>query len=100
MAASLNVVHCSLIESLKIKNFCVSKGIIKSKKTTKNGRIFFKDFIYLFLDRGEGREKEGEKNINVWLPLECPLLGTWPATQTCALDWESNWPPFGLQVCT
>ena len=29
----------------------------------------------------EGRER----NINVWLPLECPLLGTWPTTQACAL---------------
>ena len=27
--------------------------------------LFFKDFIYLFLDRGEGREKERERNINV-----------------------------------
>ena len=31
--------------------------------------IFFKDFIYLFLHRGEEREKEREKNISVWLPL-------------------------------
>ena len=42
--------------------------------------IFLKDFIYLFLERGEGKEKERERNINVWLPLMCPLLGTWPAT--------------------
>ena len=47
--------------------------------------FFKKDFIYLILDRGEGREKERERNINVWLPLSCPLLGTWPTTQTCAL---------------
>ena len=46
---------------------------------------FFKDFIYLFLERGEGREKERERNINVWLPLMNPLLGAWPATQACAL---------------
>ena len=46
--------------------------------------FFKKDFIYLILDRGEGREKERERNINVWLPLSCPLLGTWPTTQTCA----------------
>ena len=46
---------------------------------------FFKDFIYLFLERGEGKEKERERNINVWLLLQCPLLGTWPATQACAL---------------
>ena len=33
---------------------------------------FLKDFIYLFLEREEGREKEKVRNINVWLPLECP----------------------------
>ena len=47
--------------------------------------FFFKDFIYLFLERGEGKEKEREGNIIVWLPLMLPLLGTWPATQACAL---------------
>ena len=58
---------------------------------------FFKDFIYLFLERGEGREKERERNISVWLPL------TWPPTRNLAYnpgmcpDWESNLRPFGLQ---
>ena len=42
-------------------------------------------FIYLFLERGEGREKERERNISVWLPLTRPPMGTWPATQACAL---------------
>ena len=46
---------------------------------------FFKGFIYLLLDTGEGSEKERERNINVWLPLVCPPLGTWPAAQACAL---------------
>ena len=32
----------------------------------------------------EGREKE-ERNINVWLALLHPILGTWPTTQACAL---------------
>ena len=40
--------------------------------------------IYLFLVRGEGMEKERERNINVWLPLMHPLLGTWPTTQPSA----------------
>ena len=48
-------------------------------------KYFLKDFIYLFLERGEGRETERERNINVWLPLMHPLLGAWPATQVCAL---------------
>ena len=47
---------------------------------------FFKEFIYLFLERGEGREKE--RNINMWLCgyLSHPLLGTWPETQAYVLE--------------
>ena len=41
-------------------------------------------FIYFWTER-EGREREKERNINVWLPLMCPLLGTWSAIQACAL---------------
>ena len=43
-----------------------------------------------FLERG--REKERERNINVWLPLLHPQPGTWPATQACALtgNWTSD----------
>ena len=46
--------------------------------------LFFK-IIYLFSERGEGREKERESNISVWLPLACPQLGIWLTTQACAL---------------
>ena len=45
--------------------------------------VFKKDFIYLFLEKE--REGERERNINVLLPLMCPLLGTWLTTQACAL---------------
>ena len=38
-----------------------------------------------FAKRGEGKKKGRERNINVWLPLTRPQLGTWPATQACAL---------------
>ena len=55
--------------------------------SSKNPQIhyFLKYVIYLFLERGEGREKERERNINMWLPLDHLLLETWPATQACAL---------------
>ena len=36
--------------------------------------IFLKDVIY-FLERGEGREKERERNINVCSPLTHPHTG-------------------------
>ena len=56
---------------------------------TENSFLYF---IYLFLDRREWREKEKERNINVWLPLMHPLLGTWLTTQACALtgNWTSD----------
>ena len=46
--------------------------------------LFFKRF-YLFIFRQRGREGQIEGNISGWLPLECPILGTWPAIQACAL---------------
>ena len=61
---------------------------------------FFFNFIYLFLDREEGWEKERERSHKVWLPLTHPLLGTWHEPQACALHWESNQRPFGLQAGT
>ena len=37
--------------------------------------------------------KERERNINVQLPLMRPLLGAWPATQTCALTGNRTFAP-------
>ena len=54
---------------------------------------FFKDFIDLFLERGEGREIERERNINGWLPLVHPPLRTQPATQTCVLTGNRTGEP-------
>ena len=34
-----------------------------------------------------------ERNINVWLPLEYPLLGTWPTTQAGALNGNGTCDP-------
>ena len=31
--------------------------------------------------------------MNVWLPLTCPLLETWPATQACALSGNQTGNP-------
>ena len=58
-----------------------------------------KPFIYLgvwlFVFREREKEKE-ERNINVCLPLACPLLGTWPATQACALTENRTSDPLGI----
>ena len=65
-----------------------------------NQRLFKKFFLSFFLERGEGRNKGRERNINVWLPLT-PLTGDWPATKACASpDRESNQGPFGPQAST
>ena len=41
----------------------------------------------------EGREKEMGRKINVWLPHRWPYLGTWTATQACALTGNQNGKP-------
>ena len=53
-------------------------------------------FIYLLLERGETREKERKKNINVWLPLTRPPP---PGVLACnpgkCPNWKSNLWSFG-----
>ena len=49
-----------------------------------NKSLFFK-ILFIYFQGGDGRENERERNTRVWLPLEHPLLATWPATQACAL---------------
>ena len=60
--------------------------------------LFFKILFINFLQRGERREKERERNISVWLPLTHPQLEIWPATLAYALVWESNQRRFGSQA--
>ena len=50
-------------------------------------------FIYLFLDRGEGKEKEGEKRQCV-VASHTPPLGIWPATHIRALTGNRTSDPF------
>ena len=56
--------------------------------------LFF--LFFFFRQRGEGRKKERERNINVWLPLTRPILGSWPATQARALTGNQTG---NLSVC-
>ena len=61
--------------------------------------FFFKDFIYLFLQRGREGEWEGEIH-------QCVVASWTPPTGDLACnpgmcpDWESNQWPFGLQAGT
>ena len=50
--------------------------------------FFLKKIMYLFLERGEEREKRGKQQ---WLPFTHLHHGTYPATQACAPD--------GSQTC-
>ena len=61
---------------------------------------FFKDFIYLFLGGG-GKEKERDKNINMWekhhVPPSRDLAHNPGICPDCYPDWKSNQWPFSLQ---
>ena len=61
---------------------CEALGMVSGTSIMLSYSFFFKDFIYLFLERGEGRER----SINVWLPLMHLPPGTWPAKQARALN--------------
>ena len=50
----------------------------------------FKDFIYLFLERVEEKEKERKWNINVWLVFACSPTGDLAHSPGMCPDWESN----------
>ena len=60
-------------------------GIVFSLPEDISSLLFLRKRFYLFNFRDSGREGERERNINVWVPLEHPVLGTWPTTQACAL---------------
>ena len=53
--------------------------------------LFLKSF-YLFIFREKRMEGERARNINVWLSLVRPQLGTCPTSQACALtgNWTSD----------
>ena len=62
---------------------------------------FLKDFIYLFLERGEGREE----NIDVWethqlVASYTPPTGDLARNPGLCPDWEFNQRPFHLQAGT
>ena len=58
--------------------------------------LFFKRF-YLFLQRGEGKEKEGEK-LQCVIASRAPPTGDLASNTGMCCDWELNQRPFGLQA--
>ena len=52
--------------------------------------LFKKDFIYLFLERGGGKKKEGEKHQCV-IATCVPHSGNLASNPGMRPDWELNW---------
>ena len=71
-----NTVGCSLCSSDQLGISLVLRGSGLCSHLSR--RHLFNQPIYLFLDRGEGREKERERNISGWLPLTWPHWGPVP----------------------
>ena len=67
--------------------------------------FIFKDFIYLFLERGKGREKERERNINAWIIHQSGASCTSPPGDLAhnpgmCPNWDLNLRPFSSQAST
>ena len=58
---------------------------------------FFKEFIYLFLERGREGEREGEKHQPV-VASHVPPTGDLAWNPGMCPDWELNQQPFGSQA--
>ena len=76
----------------------VFKKFLESLFIYFNLRFFLKILFIYFLERGEGKEKERKRNINVWLLLVHPLQGNLACSPGMCPDWESNQRPLGLQA--
>ena len=59
--------------------------------------LFFKDCIYLLLERGREREREGEKHQCVVASWASPTGETRPATQACALTGNQTGNPLACR---
>ena len=57
--------------------------------------LFFKKkkILFIYFQREGKGERKRERSINVWLPFTNPQLGTWPATQACALNGNQTSDP-------
>ena len=62
-------------------------------------KIFFLNFIYLFLERGREREREGENHQCV-VASHMPPTGDLAHNPGMCPDWESNLRPFGSHAST
>ena len=80
----------TLIETLIENNQHTMREIADILKICKsiNLLVKMKNVSFILL------KKRREKNINVWLPLAHPLLGTWPTTQACTLTVNQTSNPF------
>ena len=77
-------------------NLCYFPGMYATNDPQGLTALVFK---ILFISRERGKEGERERNINVWLPLERPQLGTWHLAHNPGMcpDWELNRQAFGSE---
>ena len=82
------------------------EGMLNDQHWLSTTPVFFCSFVlflrfYLFLERGEGREKESMyKRYIDWLPLTRPPTGDLVHNPGMCPDWESNQRRFGLKAST
>ena len=66
------------------------------KATCKTMILFFFKILFIYLERGEGREKERERNISRYTDIRAPTGGLARNPGMCPYQ-KSNWWPFGSQ---
>ena len=94
--STLHMSEFKLVNILRERTF-YTKEFFCSISFLKIRFFFLKDFIYLFLDRGEGREKEKHQCV---VASQAPHAGDLAGNPGTCPDWESSQGPFGSQAGT
>ena len=99
------VFHCVSISHIFSPFYCWGIGAVSSLEMLWTYFICLlkKHFIYLFLEVGGKREKERERNIDVWketsiVASRTPPSGNLAPNPGMCPDPDLNWQPFGLQA--
>ena len=92
LANLFQMLQLKQLNVLCAKRNCIFKNFFNKEVSMKKWCAKLFKIFYLCIFRERERGEERERNINVWLPLDCPLLGTWPTIQACALteNWTSD----------
>ena len=99
MALLFSTASYKELETLSKDNMCNKINYKEVEESCMNPYMYAVLFIYLFLE-GKGERKRGRETSVCGCLSKWPPLGTWPATQACALTGNRTGNPLVCSPCS